>query len=266
MKPRCLQSLTMSSMDGAMGPEATRPGAGNDPAGAGRLPGRAPATTRPGAGDRLPTRRIGPGLRDPFRHAGRTARRSDLAQQVDGAQPALQVGLERGGGQGARRRRRRARGSRRTVARSPPRMRRIRSRQPGSSAGPRRCSRHSAPPSTGSKLTSRLAGRHPRPRRMRTHALVQHGRHPFESQQLPVEGRHQQRGRGLGASQGPQRAGEHAVERGVGFALLGDLIDRLDQRDGVGQTVEVLAERRIVVEGLGLGDHVELPALRRGAG
>ena len=53
---------------------------------------------------------------------------------------------------------------------------------------------------------------------------------------------------------------EHAVERGVGLALLGDLVDGLEHRHRVGEAAVVLAQRAVGVDGLDLGDDVELAA------
>ena len=57
-----------------------------------------------------------------------------------------------------------------------------------------------------------------------------------------------------------QRPHQHPVERGVGLALLGDLVGGLEHRDRVGEAAVVLAERPVGVDGLGLGDDVELAA------
>ena len=57
-----------------------------------------------------------------------------------------------------------------------------------------------------------------------------------------------------------QRAHEHPVERGVGLALLRDLVGGLEHRDRVGEAAVVLAQRAVGVDGLDLGDDVELAA------
>ena len=53
---------------------------------------------------------------------------------------------------------------------------------------------------------------------------------------------------------------EHPVERGVGLALLRDLVGGLEHRDRVGEAAVVLAQRAVGVDGLDLGDDVELAA------
>ena len=66
---------------------------------------------------------------------------------------------------------------------------------------------------------------------------------------------------GVGSlGQRAQRADEHPVQRGVGLALLGDLVGGLEHRDRVGEAAVVLAERAVGVDGLDLGDDVELAA------
>ena len=42
---------------------------------------------------------------------------------------------------------------------------------------------------------------------------------------------------------------------------MGHLVDRFDKGDGVSEQVEILPQPRIVLDRLGLGDHVELPTL-----
>ncbi len=81
----------------------------------------------------------------------------------------------------------------------------------------------------------------------------------LEAQQLPEERRCDHRRRC--GRQGAQRADEHAIERVVGLALLRHLVDGLEHRHRVRKTAVVLAERTVGVDGLGLGDHVELAAL-----
>ena len=80
----------------------------------------------------------------------------------------------------------------------------------------------------------------------------------LEREQLPEERRAHQRGRVLGER--AQRADEHAVQRGVGLALLSDLVGGLEHRDRVREAAVVLPERPVGVDGLGLGDDVELAA------
>ena len=89
-------------------------------------------------------------------------------------------------------------------------------------------------------------------------AHVEHRVEALERQQLPEERRAHQRA-GVGG-QRAQRAHEHPVERGVALALLGDLVDRLEHRHRVGEAAVVLAQRPVGVDGLDLGDDVELAA------
>ena len=87
-------------------------------------------------------------------------------------------------------------------------------------------------------------------------AHVEHRVEALEREQLEEERRAHQRGGMLG--EGAQRPHEHPVQRGVGLALLGDLIGGLEHRHRVGEAAVVLAQRPVGVDGLGLGDDVEL--------
>ena len=132
-------------------------------------------------------------------------------------------------------------GSWSTAASSPPRMRRIRSRAPGSNAGPRRCC------AAQRSALDRVEGHQVRrPRRRRTGRSGRAPAPPLPGPAASSRRRPPAAADAAGpAGQGPQGAGQHPVQRGVGFALLGHLVDRLDQRHGVGQPVEVVAEGRV---------------------
>ena len=78
----------------------------------------------------------------------------------------------------------------------------------------------------------------------------------LEREQLPEERRAHERVGVLG--QRAQRPHQHPVERGVGLALLRDLVGGLQHRDRVGEAPVVLAQRPVGVDRLHLGDDVEL--------
>ena len=81
----------------------------------------------------------------------------------------------------------------------------------------------------------------------------------LEREQLPEErGRHE---RAPGVDERAQRAGQHPVQRRVGFAVLGDLVDRFEHRDRVREQRVLLAQHPVGFEGLGLGHDVEIAAL-----
>ena len=87
-------------------------------------------------------------------------------------------------------------------------------------------------------------------------ARVEHRVEPLEREQLPEERRAHERIGVLG--QGAQRPHQHPVEGGVGLPLLRDLVGGLEHRDRVGEAAVVLAQRTVGVDGLDLGDDVEL--------
>ena len=82
---------------------------------------------------------------------------------------------------------------------------------------------------------------------------------PLEAEQLPEERRHHQR-RPLDL-QGSQRPEQHLEQAGVGLPLLGHLVHDLEHGHGIAEPVEVLPDGPEHVDGLGLGDGVELAAL-----
>ena len=186
-----------------------------------------------------------------------------VAQQMHRPQPALEVRLEGGGRQGARTRRGRAR-----PARAAPRPGRRRGCGGSARARPARAA-----------VPAGAAGTVPRPRPGRSRPARQRLRigHPTRHRSArsgPARGR-PPRGpaassRSAATSSGERRLGRPAsagrqrasgTRAAIGLALLGDLVDRLDHGHGVGQTVQVLAEGRVVLDRLGLGDDVELAAL-----
>ena len=80
----------------------------------------------------------------------------------------------------------------------------------------------------------------------------------LEREQLPEEGCAHERRR-VGRERA-ERADQHAVQRGVGLTLLGDLVGGFEHGDRVGQAAVVLPELAVAVDGLGLGDDVEVAA------
>ena len=72
-------------------------------------------------------------------------------------------------------------------------------------------------------------------------AAVEHRVHTLEREQLPEEGRGDERAAQV--AERPQRTGEHAVERGVGLAFLGDLVGGFEHRHRVGEQRVLLAQR-----------------------
>ena len=82
--------------------------------------------------------------------------------------------------------------------------------------------------------------------------------HALEREQLPEErGRDE---RVAQVAQRAQRARQHAVERGVGLALLGDLVDGFEHRHRVREQRVLLAQVPVRLDRLDLGDDVELAA------
>ena len=91
-----------------------------------------------------------------------------------------------------------------------------------------------------------------------TDAGVEQRVEALEREQLPEErGAHHRRRVG---GERAQRADEHPVQRGVRLALLRDLVDGFEHRDRMGQAAVVLPELAVAVDGLDLGDDVEVAA------
>ena len=90
-------------------------------------------------------------------------------------------------------------------------------------------------------------------------AELDHRAHPVGGQQLEEEGGDDQAA--AGAGQRAQTAEQQLVEPGVGLLLLADLVGRLQHDLGARQPVQVVADGPEVVDRLGLGDDVQLPAL-----
>ena len=89
-------------------------------------------------------------------------------------------------------------------------------------------------------------------------AAVELGGDALCGQQLEEErSRHQRR---VALVDGAQTAHEHVVEPRCGLAVLGELLDRLEQRRGPTQAGQVLTGAAERLDGLGLGDDVELAA------
>ncbi len=89
-------------------------------------------------------------------------------------------------------------------------------------------------------------------------ALVEHRREALERQQLPEEAGHHQRR--VARLERPQGTEQHLVDPWGGLAVLGEVIDGFEHRHRPVVAVEVFADATEAVDGLGLGDDVELAA------
>ena len=89
-------------------------------------------------------------------------------------------------------------------------------------------------------------------------AAIGDGAEPLEGEDLQEEARHDERA--AVAGQRAERTEQHLEQPGVRLALEPELVGGLQHRHGVGEPVEVLADRPEVVERLGLVDDVQLAA------
>ena len=235
---------------GQQGPPADRR---QDRCDAGRGPGLGrPALLRTRAG-RDPSRRPDPGRRPDLSLVVpvQPARcRSGVVHDPPGPEPPLQVVFGRSRGN-------RASTSPQTPGsvtssasvNPPPRIARSTARAGSLTGRPLRQSTHRTPPSPTSSATSGFLG-------PALHATVQLRRQPLVGQQLQVERRHYQRRGAL--VQYPQRTQQHPVATLVGLPVEAHHVDHLEQRRGIGEAVRIQAQALEAVDGLGLGDYVEL--------